>query len=173
VRRPRSVKELGFSGYDIARLRRGLRKAKDKRVYQRVQGVLLVALGRGVSEVAEVSGVSEKAVYGWIGRYLSKHRIESLEDAPRSGRPSVAAKITPVRIVGELRRNPLHLGYRTTVWTVSLLARHLSQRYGCSISTYTLRRRMKSLGLSCRRPRYFYEEKDPHRTQKKGLSSDD
>jgi transposase len=123
--------------------------------------------------VAEISGVSEKAVYAWIDRYLAKHQIEALEDVPRSGRPLIAQKITAARIVRELRRSPLHQGYPTTVWTVGLLAQHLSQRYQCAISPFTLRRRMKSLGLSCKRPRYFYEEKDPHRTQKKGLLSED
>jgi transposase len=122
--------------------------------------------------VAEISGVSEKAVYAWIDRYLAKHQIEALEDVPRSGRPLIAQKITAARIVRELRPSPLHLGYRTTVWTVGLLAQHLSQRYQCAISPFTLRRRMKSLGLSCKRPRYFYEEKDPHRTKKKGLLSE-
>jgi transposase len=134
--------------------------------------VLLVAQGRGIGEVAEIAGVSEKAVYGWVNRYLSEHQIGTLEDAPRSGRPLIAQKITIARIVGELRRNPLHLGYRTTVWTVQLLARHLSQRYHSVISPFTLRRRMKAMGLTCKRPRYFYEEKDPHRTQKKGLLSE-
>lgn len=34
------------------------------------------------------------------------------------------------------------------------------------ISPRTLRRRMREIGLRCKRPRYFYEEKDPHRAQK-------
>jgi transposase len=69
-----------------------------------------------------------------------------------------------------MRRNPLQLGYRTTTWTVELLADHLSHRYGCVINPHTLRRRMKAIGLKFKRPRYFYEEKDPHRIQKKGRS---
>lgn len=172
MRRSRSAKELGFNRHDVARLKKGLKRAKDKRSFQRIQGVLLVAQERAVSEVAEISGVWVQTVYEWVDRYLAEHQIKALEDVPRSGRPLIAPKITTARIVRELRLNPLHLGYRTTVWTVQLLARHLSQRYQCEISPFTLRRRMKSLGLSCKRPRYFYEEKDPHRTQKKGLSSE-
>jgi transposase len=83
----------------------------------------------------------------------------------------VARRITPARILRELSRNPLRLGYRTTVWTVKLLAKHLSQIYQCTISTRTLRRRMKDTGLRFKRPRYFYEEKDPNRAQKKGRLS--
>ncbi len=41
----------------------------------------------------------------------------------------------------------------------------------CSISARTLRRRMKEIGLRCKRPRYVYSEKEPHRAQKKGRLS--
>jgi hypothetical protein len=37
----------------------------------------------------------------------------------------------------------------------------------CSLGPWTLRRRMKQIGLVCKRPRYSYSEKDPHRAQKK------
>jgi Winged helix-turn helix len=79
-----------------------------------------------------------------------------------------APQITAAHILQHLQCNPLQLGYRTTVWSVQLLAAHLSRQYGCPISSYTLRRRMKAMGLRCKRPRYFYEEKAPHRAQKKG-----
>jgi hypothetical protein len=79
-----------------------------------------------------------------------------------------APRITAAHILQHLRGNPLQLGYRTTVWSVKLLAAHLSRQYDCPISPYTLRRRMKAMGLRCKRPRYFYEEKAPHRAQKKG-----
>jgi len=67
-----------------------------------------------------------------------------------------------------LKRNPLQLGYHTTVWIVALLAQQLRLRYGFSIAPRTLRRRMKHIGLRYKRPRYVYQEKDPHRAQKKG-----
>lgn len=73
--------------------------------------------------------------------------------------------------MNELRRVPSSLGYRTGVWTVDLLAAHLSVRYRCAISPRTLRRRMRALGLRCKRPRYVYSEKEPHVRQKKGRSS--
>jgi hypothetical protein len=60
------------------------------------------------------------------------------------------------------------LGYHTTVWTVKVLAQHLSLSYGCEIRPFTLYRRMKAMGLRSKRPRYVYSEKDPNRTQKKG-----
>jgi transposase len=171
MRIAKSPAEFGFNRYDEPRLKKAVKQAVDKRTFQRLQAVLLVAQGRTISEVTEISGVSAKTVYNWVSLYLDQRQVAALCDAPRSGRPPVAKPITAARILRELRRNPLRLGYRTTVWTVELLARHLSQRYWCMISPRTLRRRMKEIGLRCKRPRYFYEEKDPHRAQKKGLLS--
>jgi transposase len=171
MRRAKSPAELGFNRNDAERLKRALKRTGDKRMFQRVQAVLLVAQGRALPEVALIAGVSLQTVYTWVTRYLTSRQVVTFQDAPRSGRPRTATPVTPVRILRELRRNPLQLGYRTTVWTVPLLTCHLRRLYPCTFSSYTLRRRMKAVGLRCKRPRYVYEEKEPHRAQKKGLWS--
>jgi transposase len=159
MRRAKSPTELGFNRYDERRLKKALKHAVDKRPFQRVQAVLLVAQGWALPEVARIAGVSLQAVYTWVTRYLATHQASVLQDAAWSGRPRTAPTITSARILREVRRNPLRLGYRTTVWTVPLLTPHLSRLYHCTLSSYTLRRRMKALGLRCKRPRYVYEEK--------------
>jgi transposase len=133
-----------------------------------VQAVLWVAQGDPSSAVAELTGVSGQTVYTWLQRSLACHQVAALVDAPRSGRPVTAPQSTATQILQHLRCNPLQLGYRTTVWSGKLLAAHLSRQYDCPITPPTLRRRMKALGLRCKRPRYFDEEKAPHRAQKKG-----
>lgn len=171
MRRAKSPSEYGFNRYDEPRLKKALKRAADKRTFQRGQAVLLVAQGRTINEVAEIASVTVQTVYNWVNLYLDQHQVAALEETPRSGRPLIAKPITKARILRELQRNPLRRGYRTTVWTVKLLAERLSELYQCKISPYTLRRRMTAIGLRCMRPRYFYEEKDPHRTQKKGRLS--
>ena len=160
--------ELGFNQYDVPRLTKALKCTTDARLFQRVQAVLWVAQGDTISEVAELTGVSVQTVYNWLQHSLAGHRVAALADAPRSGRPVTAPQITATHILEHLQGNPLLLGYRTTVWSVKLLAAHLSRQYDCPITPHTLRRRMKAMGLRCKRPRYFYEEKAPHRAQKKG-----
>jgi transposase len=91
-----------------------------------------------------------------------------LADKPHPGRPPTAPKLTGPLILQELRRSPLELGYRTNVWTVATLAHRLNERYHCAIGPWALRARMKQIGLVCKRPRYFYSEKDPCVAQKKG-----
>lgn len=171
MRKAKNLSELGFKRYDTTRLKKAMKSADDKRTFQRVQAVLLVAEGRTIKEVAEIAGVSQQTLYNWLSRYLDQHQVTALEEAPRSGRPLTAPRITATRILHELRRDPLRLGYPTTVWTVAWLAAHLSELYQCAISPDTLRRRMQQMGLRCKRPRYFYEERDPHRAQKKGQLS--
>lgn len=168
MRTQKSPEVFGFTHHDRRRLQGALASAVDSRVYVRLKAVLLAAEGKRVSEVAQLFDKRRSTLYNWIAAYLRGHRCEALFDAPRSGRPPAAPAITEQRILRALKGNPLKLGYQTTVWTVEILARHLSQRYGCAIRPFTLYRRMKQIGLLCKRPRYVYSEKDPHRTQKKG-----
>lgn len=171
MRKARSQRELGFNHYDQQRLQRALKQVSDKRTFQRLQAVRLVAQGHPVTVVAQSLAVTAQAIYQWVKLYLAQHQVESLYESARAGRPRVAKPVTPARVLRELQRNPLRLGYQTTVWTVALLATHLSQRYQCQVNPHTLRRRMREIGLRCKRPRYVYSEKDPHRAQKKGRLS--
>jgi len=168
MRKAQSPAELGFTGHDRRRLAKALDQVREAKVYQRIQAVLLIAQGSSVDGVAHITGSQRRSIDHWVQRYLSHHCVADLSDAPRSGRPRAAGQITPIRLLRELARDPLNLGYNTTVWTTALLARHLSQRYASAITPRTLRRRMKELGLRWKRPRYVYATKDPHRAQKKG-----
>ena len=173
MRIAKKAAEFGFKSYDRRRLANSLKQVQEARSYRRLHAILLVAEGRDIKEVAQLSGTSLQTIYNWIKLYLQHHHPESLFDSSRSGRPRSATALTDRRIISELNRDPLRLGYNTTVWTVPVLATHLSQRFGCEISPHTLRRRMKQLGLRWKRPRYVYSEKELNRAQKKGQSLGD
>ncbi|MEI6950359.1 winged helix-turn-helix domain-containing protein [Paraflavisolibacter sp. H34] len=172
MRTQKSPAEFGFDRYDKGRLKNAMKKVCDKRTYLRLQAVSLVAQGMSINEVSRIVNKSLQIIYVWITAFLKQHRVEALFDASKSGRPLSAPGITDKRILRELRLNPLKLGYYTTTWTVALLANHLSNRYGTPISPFTLYRRMKKMGLRCKRPRYVYSEKEPNRAQKKGRLSE-
>lgn len=171
MRKARDPVELGFTKSDHRRLMKALREEADARMVRRLQAVLLVADGYDFATSAHLTGFSQRSLYRFVSRYLAVHQASTLRDEERTGRPAVAPQLTEARILGELRRRPRDLGYRTNVWTVELLAERLSERYQCSISPRTLRRRMKRIGLRCKRPRYVYSEKEPHAAQKKGRLS--
>jgi transposase len=172
MRNPKSATELGFTGYDKARLQKAMRSVSDKRTFLRLKSVWLFAGGMKVSQIAVLVDKSRRIIYGWIKTYLQNHHADSLRDRDKTGRPFSAPAITDKRILAELKRSPMKLGYASNVWTVALLAQQLNRLYNCEIHPVTLRRRMKQLGLRCKRPRYVYSEKDVNRTQKKGLLSE-
>lgn len=171
MRRPLNLAELGFSKRDQQRLARALRTETDARTLRRLQAVRLVAEGYDLATAARLTGFSQRSLYRFVSRYLAAHQTIALCDDKHTGRPALAPQVTEQRILRELRRVPLKLGYQTNVWTVELLARHLNERYHCAISARTLRRRMTQIGLRCKRPRYIYSEKEPHLPQKKGRLS--
>jgi len=168
MRRALSPSELGFTVRDRKQLQQALVATHDLRLFRRIQAVLLVATGSSFTEAAAITGLSARTVYYLVGQYLPAHSVAALHEQARSGRPPVASEITGEHILSELARSPLELGYRTNVWTVELLAEQLGLRHRCSISPRTLRRRMRQVGLRCKRPRYVYSEKEPHLPQKKG-----
>jgi len=173
MRKPATPADLGFTARDRQQLSRALVDAQPARVFRRLQAVLLFAQGYSTTESAHITGLSRRSVYHLVKRYLARHLVDDLFDPAFAGRPPVAPKITPPRILAQLKRSPLRLGYRTNVWTVALLADRLHQLYDCEISPRTLRRRMREMGLRCKRPRYVYSEKEPHLPQKKGRLSAD
>jgi transposase len=173
MRKPATPADLGFTGHDRRQLSRALDDAPSTRVFRRLQAVLLVAQGYSTTESAHITGLSRRSVYHLVKRFLASHLVDDLFDPGFAGRPPAAPKITPARILAQLNRSPLQLGYRTNVWTVELLADRLHQQYDCAITPRTLRRRMRRMGLRCKRPRYVYSEKEPHLPQKKGRLSAD
>jgi transposase len=80
----------GFSRQDRRRLAQALGEAHDVRLFRRVQAVLRVAEGCSGSEAARQAGVDRTSLHRWINLYWRKHQVESLADAPRSGRPREA-----------------------------------------------------------------------------------
>lgn len=172
MRRQKSSSDFGFNHHDTRRLQTAMNTAPNRRTYLRLQAVFLFIEGTDVCSIAYISGKSVQIVYRWIKFYAKSRHPDALYDSPRSGRPLAAKEISDKRILKELKRNPLPLGCNATVWTTALLAKHLSTRYSYNIHPRTLYRRMKQMGLRCKRPRYVYSEKDPNRTQKKGRSSE-
>ena len=143
MRKQKYAAELGFDRYDKSRLQRALHKISDKRIFIRLQAVLLAAQGMSIDAVVIITKKSRRIIYYWISRYLKTHQPVCLYDAPRQGRPPAAPAITDKRILKELKLNPLELGYNTNIWTVATLSKQLSQRYKCEIRPFTLYRRMR------------------------------
>src|SRR3954466_8411097 len=110
MRTAKGPAELGFTRYDRPRLKKALRGAAEARDFRRLQAVLLIAQGRPIAEVAQITYASRRSVYGWLQRYLDRHRVEDPTERPRSGRPTAAEALTGEHIRGELAKDPMALG---------------------------------------------------------------
>jgi transposase len=156
---------------DRRRLERALAATRLVREYRRLEAVLLVAEGLGVSEAARRVRAPRRSVQRWVAAYRRARDPAALADRPRSGRRRAAPELTREVVAAALAADPRALGYRATTWTVPLLASHLRAHSGCAISARTLRRRLREWRFRWKRPRYVYHRRAAHLPQKKGLSS--
>jgi transposase len=165
--------DLALSAAERRRLRVAMRKAVTARLYRRLQAVRLAGEGRSTQEVAAITGASRRSVQHWCRawrRAAARRRPEQvLAEKPHRGRPPGMRALSRKRLLAELAKDPLALGYAATNWTVPLLARHL-QRRGLPMRARTLRRRLHAAGLRWKRPRYVFATPEPNLPQKKGLS---
>ena len=74
-----------------------------------------------MAEAVHITGLSLQSIYNLVHRYLQSHRVKSLHDLPHTGRPPATPELAAARIIRELQRSPLKLGYRTNLWTVEFL----------------------------------------------------
>lgn len=111
MRVQKSPAEYGFTYHDRLRLQKALQQVTDKRIFVRLQAVLLFAQGVNINDVVQIVGKAKRAVYYWIERYLIHRQPAALFDEPRPGRPLVAEQVTNELIMEQLQHNPLQLGY--------------------------------------------------------------
>jgi transposase len=162
----------GFFRMDAENLRRAMEQVWDKRIYIRMWGVLLWCEGKRMKEIMALLSRSRQVIHRWVQLFLKTHDPLCLYERERSGRPKAADPITKERILDALQVDPGQAGYRANAWTVKTLADYLNKHYQANITTITLRRRMKQIGLRYKRPRYVYQEKALHVAQKKGRLSE-
>lgn len=147
----------------IAELERRARgSATAYRDVVRARIVLLCDAGLSVSEVARRVGVTRPTVRHWRDRFAASGELESLEDAPRSGRPArieVATRCELVQIACR-RPNEKKLRFRD-VWTRETLAEALRRETGVTLSVTEIGRILRTEGLRPHRTRYWLHSPDP------------
>ncbi len=147
-------------------LERQLRCTHDARLYRRTLAVLEVASGEPVAAVALRLRVTPRSVYHWLTAYCRHHDPAALADADRAGRPTLLAPPERDLLRRLLDASPQDFGYPATTWTVPLLRRHLAEYANVLPSEDTLRREVRRLRYSWKRPRYRLDP-DPELRGKK------
>jgi transposase len=162
--------EFRLTAAQRRKLRGELEHTRDVRVYRRLLALLEVEQGRTVSEVARSLGVTRQSVHNWLREYREQPRVESLQDQPRPGRPSLGDDSLREELRALLDQSPRAQGYLANVWTVPLLQEHLRHEREQSLGARTLRRELHELGYTWKRSRYVLAP-DPEREKKTPDSS--
>ena len=165
---------IELTAAERARLLQAMKQAASARLYRRLQTVLLASEGMTAARIAAVTGASVRSVQSWCATWRRskerRHPQKALAEKPRLGRHPVVPALDRARLLEEVAKDPLALGYAATNWTVPLLAAHLRQRCRLPINAHTLRRRLRAAGLRWKRPRFVFAEPAPHVAQEKGRS---
>jgi transposase len=143
-----------LSEEQAVRLRVELKQSHRSKVYRRAAGLLAASQGTAVSSIASLLGVTRQTVYNWIASYSED---KNLNDAPRSGRPSLMTEEIDASIVNALATTPETFGYSSSRWSASILRTHVGSLLPHEISDETLRRRLRRIGYSWKGGRYVLQ----------------
>jgi transposase len=122
------------------------------RVAMRAQMILLSARGYSAPKIAEIQDVAKPTVYKWIDRF-DEHGPEGLYDRERDGRPRKLGPDAEAELERVLQQAPTEEGQGASRWTAPRLARHLDEELGVEVHPDTVRRALRRLEYSWKRPR--------------------
>ncbi len=134
-------------------------------VVQRARILLMAHKGEGSEQIARSLSCSSRHVRKWKARFAAAPSLETLEDAPRSGRPAripIAARCQLVQLAcarpdGDETPAPFR-----DIWTYKSLAEALRERTGYSISTSEVGRILPRFeDLRPHRIRQWLKSEDP------------
>jgi transposase len=138
----------------------------------RYRVVNAVEQGMGKSEAARVFKVSRTAVHHWT-KAVKEHGSRALRAKKRGRRSS--SRLAPHQAATTVRlithKCPDQLGLPFALWTREAVGQLLEQRYGVSVSRWTVGRYLKRWGLTPQKPLRRAYEQDP-KAVKRWLETD-
>lgn len=139
-------------------LERLFKRSRYHRVRQRAHCILLSFEGYSVSELSTIFRVSRVTIYNWFDAWEAR-RFAGLYDRPGKGRtPKLNASHTP-SLLSWAKQFPRKLGKIKAL---------LKETFGIEVSSGTLRRALKALGVTWRRVRRTVKGKpDPAEYEQK------
>ena len=127
--------------------------AASARIVRRAVCLLLSAAGDTTTDVARVTGLSHRAIQV-IRRRWQQHRLLSVTDKPRPGRPPLITATYRRELRRALSKSPVALGYVFTVWSIARLSMYLHERTGIRVGVNRLRQLAHAEGFVVARPKH-------------------
>lgn len=130
----------------------------------RARMILLAAAGEATRDIARKTGQSDRSVRKWKARFAGAPSIETLNDAPRSGRPaevSIEARLAVIRIACERPDNGKRPKCFRDVWTQQALADAVAAQTRTKLSKSEVGRILRFNALRPHTVRQWLRSTDP------------
>lgn len=161
---PSSALRITLTGRERRALKKIVKAHKsEQRLVLRARIVQAAALGQSNSKIAEELKCDVKTVRKWRNRFAT-HRMEGLQDAPRSGRPAHFESTQKHEVIKLILSEPPAPFAR---WTLDLAVRELVRRgIVSSISRESISAWLRSAAIKPHRVKYWLNSKDPQFQEK-------
>lgn len=131
----------------------------------RIRAVTLVQKGKSPEEVISALGMSRSCIYNWLAAYRSGGWY-ALKSKKLNGRPK---KLTGKQIQQIykmiVQKNPQQYRFKFALWTLKLVNEMIRLKLGVKLSTASVWRLLKQLGLTCQRPLFKAYQQDAKAVQ--------
>lgn len=118
---------------EIQIIRKQFRRSEEARYIHRLHGVLLVLLGLSTVKAGKLLGDPQRTVAQWAIRFKA-HGLDGLNDAEKSGRPSILNAAQQKALRSALGKSPREAGLKGDEWSGPLLLSLLKKRYGITVT---------------------------------------
>ena len=120
----------------------------------------MMRAGYSAVEVADLFGVSTRAVYQWLAAFVDQGQ-NGLMAKPGAGRPPKVNSTQMQWIAKTVRDNtPNQLCFEFGLWTLRLIGQLIEREFGMALSLPTLGKIMAQLGFTPQRPLYRAYQQD-------------
>jgi len=137
------------------------RQRAEARFHRRARMVLLAAEGESISAIARSLGTCRARIGQWLQRFR-EHRLEGLEDLPRSGRPPEITPLERHQVIATACRAPMDFGFQRVLWDHATLAiAVMSAGLVRSISSRTVGRILEDAEIKPHRVKMWCHSDDP------------
>ena len=126
--------------------------------------ILLLAAGKSIKEVIQLSGMGRPHIYKWAKRF-SRQRIDGLKRAPHPRPPKMDNPRIKLAVFSVLHSPPSEYNINRTSWRLDDLKKSLLQE-GIFASKNLIRQILKSGGYKWRKARTVLTSKDPRYREK-------
>lgn len=127
----------------------------------RARAVQRVQEGESPERVIKTLGFSRACIYNWLARYRAGG-WHALKTGSRTGRPK---KLSGRQISWIYKtvvdKDPLQMKFHFALWTRSMIAIVIKQKYRIKLSESSVGRLLRQLGLSCQKPLYRAYQQNP------------